>query len=371
MSGRKRSAECIPGADKAGSSGIVIRNNSDFPLLWNNFLTVNRMPVYYSLEWLDFCKTNLKDNFVKDCTFLISDKADVAAIAPFIIEKGVYGPQASIKGGFLLRSPAFSMRLSEKIKKDAQKIVFAEIDKIASREGILLHKALIDPMHALDQTSPYNYLSEYGYYDRSILTNIIDLSLTEQGLWSNLRKSYKPLIKREKKRCELKILIADDCPDSLFDEFENLYFLASGKTVYTKTEWGMLRDLIKKDKGMLIIAGLNGKIIGGSYFNHSGQKAYYSLSANHPDFEKDFFISHLLIWRAIEYYLGRKFSWLELGWQFYREQFFDRPSEKEINISYFKRGFGGRSFPLYRGIKFFNEDIKEKYIKNCLENKHV
>ena len=54
--------------------------------------------------------------------------------------------------------------------------------------------------------------------------------------------------------------------------------------------------------------------------------------------------------------------------QYFGPQMFEHPSVKEINISKFKRGFGGAMRPLYRGIKFYDEDLLKVEIQEAANN---
>jgi len=51
---------------------------------------------------------------------------------------------------------------------------------------------------------------------------------------------------------------------------------------------------------------------------------------------------------------------IEIGHQQLGPQIFDSPSEKEINLSFFKRGFGGNIKTLYRGIKYYDHNYMKK-----------
>ena len=75
---------------------------------------------------------------------------------------------------------------------------------------------------------------------------------------------------------------------------------------------------------------------------------------------------HAIIWQAIKYFKENNYKYFELGWQYYGNQLLDYPSEKVKMISYFKRGFGGSSYPLYRGIKYYDKSLlKLDILKNA------
>lgn len=363
----------IPDSDishnaRSGDLKIISKGHKSFASLWGEFSDTNKIPISCSLAWLDFCKKILRVNLIKDLSFVVSEGNEPLSIVPLIMEKGPYGKQFSVKDGYLLKAPVFAPNMPNRSKKKIEKTVFSHIEESARKEGVCLHRALIDPMFIIDDIRHYNYLLKFDYLDSSILTGIIDLQMPKDAVWANLRKSYRPLINREMKKYEGLTLDSQSISIESFSEFKKLYLLASDRQVYDDSEWGMLYEMIKEDQGMLALARLNNETIGACLFNHLNGKAYYSFSANHPLYEKKYFISHLLIWKAIEYYLERNFKFLELGWQFYRGQLLGNPSDKEINISHFKNGFGGFSFPLYRGIRFFDDEVGEKWLKTHLKS---
>ena len=359
MFSRKRSDSII---SRSTEIRVISGDDGTFESLWNEFCSANKAPVSYSFKWLDFCKKILRENFIKDLSFLVAEGGKALSIVPLIMEKGSFGKQFSVRNGYLLRAPVFASGIANRLKKKIEKTIFMQIEELAEKEDVCLHRTLIDPLCIIDDNRHYNYLLKFNYLNTSILTSIIDLQIPRDILWANLRKSYKPLINGEMKKYETVILDSGNISEESFSEFKELYRLASGRHVYNDSEWSVLYGMIKADEGMLILAKLDKKAIGGCYFNHLYGKAYYSFSANHPQCEKKYFIGHLVIWRAVEYYMEKNFKFLELGWQFYRGQLLEEPTDKEVDITSFKNGFGGFSFPLYRGIRFFNNEVRKKWL---------
>ena len=110
----------------------------------------------------------------------------------------------------------------------------------------------------------------------------------------------------------------------------------------------------------------NSQYVAFSYFFHLNNYASYGSSADDPGYISEIPLEHTLIWSAIEYYKNRNFHGLDMGRQQFSQQIFDQPSEKELNISFFKRGFGGDIFTQYRGIKYHRADFMKEEIKNML-----
>jgi hypothetical protein len=345
---------------------IITKEKSDFIILWDDFCARNEVSVFSSYLWIDFCVQILREKFLKDLSFMVMNDKSVVAIVPMLMEVGMYGKQFSVRNGYMLRAPTISIETEEDARNEIEKKIFSHIVEIALVENVRLYMTLIDPLSVIMQSSGYNFLLKHNFIDGSLLTTIVDLRMPVEKLFGRLRKSFKPLINRELKSCEVITVDHKNADRILFEHFPRLYYLASGRDVYTPLEWASLLKMIERDFGMLILIRLKNEIIGGSYFNHSGGKAYYSFSANDPAYETSNYIGHVAIWKAMEYYAQRGLGWLELGWQFFGPQLLENPSEKEISISFFKRGFGGTYFPVYRGIKFFDAETRKKFIENNL-----
>jgi len=58
----------------------------------------------------------------------------------------------------------------------------------------------------------------------------------------------------------------------------------------------------------------------------------------------------------------------EIGWQNYGHTMSDAPSIKEINISKFKRGFGGFTVPLFRGEKYYDKKFFQEVYQKRINN---
>ena len=69
----------------------------------------------------------------------------------------------------------------------------------------------------------------------------------------------------------------------------------------------------------------------------------------------------------MEYYRDRGFDYMELGHQQFGSQVFDHPSQKDMTISLFKRGFGGTTFPLFRGIKYYDNGLLGRELRKNVE----
>lgn len=344
---------------------IIKFGEPGFSDLWNRYQQTEITNVFYSLPYLNFLE-KITAAFVENVSLLLVQESQPVALAPLIVEQGASGNQFSVRSQYLLPAPLFSSRLSDADSRAAEQALFHHLAELAAEKNIVLHQTVIDPLVEIQKERSFNYLLLHGYQDQSMLTRIIDLRASPSVLWSGVRKSVRSLINAGSKYLQTEIVDYQQCSRKQLSEFAALYRLAAGREVYSQAAWDILYEMIANDEAMLALVSKDGQCLGGGYFHHGKIGAYYSLGANHPDYEKDFPISHFCIWKTIEYYRGRGLRWFEIGWQYYPGN--PEATAKEISISFFKRAFGGRDYPLFRGLKFFYNDVHQQYLNNLIQH---
>lgn len=155
------------------------------------------------------------------------------------------------------------------------------------------------------------WLMSHGYIVEPNYVCIVDL---REIRWGDIRKSYQNLINREIHDCRL----ADD----IFN-YKRLHSDLSGRSTRNHQSWKVQQKMIESMEGFLVE-----KDDGGVFVMHNDDWAYYASGKCRGN-------SHALMWKAILECRERGIRWLEMG----EQTFFS--NEKLINISNFKRGFGG------------------------------
>jgi hypothetical protein len=306
-----------------------------------------------------------EDRFIKDLSFVLIGPGDLPlAICPLYVEDYDGLRRFSYRGEFLqtLRTPLINMGLMKKQRKTIEKELYKKIDELAVEYKIRKCNFLIDPLCAIYEDEHYNHLTPHGYIDNSIATQIINLKKSREELWLELRKSYKALINTAEKTFEIIVM---DFKNPEFEEHEKyraLHFKAAGRVTRPIETFNLQFAMLKNDEAMLIGIKYKGQYVGLSYFIHLNRTAYYASEADDPDIEIPLTCGPLMQWKAIEYYKARGFDYMELDIQQYGSQVFDHPTQKEISISIFKRGFGGKTFPLFRGIRYYDKKLLEKEV---------
>lgn len=169
------------------------------------------------------------------------------------------------------------------------------------------------------------------------LTSILDLTLTEQELYENLRKSTRYDI-RKAQRAKVKIIHTDEI-DS-FEHFEKLYRDA---TIRNKWSGQALRDIklefeIFSKLGMarLFLAEYKKSFISASIFLFYRQQSYYLHSGSSTKY-RSMPESSLLQWEAIKY--AKQLGMVKHNlWGVSPEE---KTTHPWYNLSLFKRGFRG------------------------------
>ena len=130
-----------------------------------------------------------------------------------------------------------------------------------------------------------------------------------------------------------------------------------------------MKTHMRDGEGFMAVAYYKGVAVSFSYFFIYKNNSYYGSAVTLND-APDLPIAHLLQWKSILYMKERGIKFYEIGWQVFWENFSDFSSPKEVNISKFKRGFGGDTYPLYMSEKYYNKDLFLKVWKERVERVH-
>lgn len=288
----------------------------------------------------------------ENLSFYIEDgNHEIIAIIPLIRHKKQF-----IFSGTYAPAPALRNGLSNKLSKKLLSQIFSEIDRLAEINEIENCLISLTPLAKNNSKKfNYNYLMKYGFENISLNTQIIDLNKDEKILWGDIKKSHRYEIKNGESKFKFSIALPNSKNDKLFYEFKNLHFLSAGRMTRSELTWELQKSWIENGNGILINAYLDDVPVGGIYTILYKNGGYYGFSANHPDYDQKFSISHSIQWEIIKWLKFNRFRYYDLGIQFFSEQPYSHPTPKEIDISLFKRHFGGYTTSFYIGIKRFKK----------------
>ena len=202
-----------------------------------------------------------------------------------------------------------------------------------------------------------------GYIDISLNTQVIDLSQLLEAIHGAMRKGHDYDIDRGLKDMNVSVYDKDSITEVIFNQYCALHHMDAGRMTRSQVTFDMQYDWIKEGQTILLRALFEKDVVGFSYIFTYKNKAYYGSACSDPEYP-ELPISHVLNWKTIEWLKEHGFEYYEIGWQHYTPLPHDFPSKKETAISFFKRGFGGTTVPLFRGEKYYNS---EYYLKVNLE----
>ncbi len=348
---------------------------------WDDFcLNSSSAWFRHSSDAMRFCLS--LNNASENLSFGIIEAGKLAAAVP-LIKQPISGEGDIFEfamGGDPVPFPALRSDLSESKSAKLLKSAFERIDALAREKSVMYAKFFSDPLADDSEYGPgkFNQLLKSGFGDVSLTTNIVDLSLPEEQLFKNIRDGYQYDIRSAGKTgLSIDFFDKNNISDRIFKIYKDIYFSAAGKEVGTRERWDATYGLIKAGAAVLALEkDSSGKFASGVIFFVYKQSAYYAFGATAADFKEMNGISHFLQWGIIKYLKSNNFRQYELGCNFYPIISDEVRTPKEISISFFKSGFGGRIKPLFRGEKFYDAEymkkrrdhLTEKYVENHMKS---
>ena len=326
---------------------------------WKEFLKSNIVSFNYLIERIDYLLINAQ-NVINDYSFVVIKNNKCIGICFLPIEENGNYLSISIANNYIITP------VSENNK--VEKFIFEKIDEISKEHNIKQIKFFLDPL-IMVYKQKFNILLKYGFLDTSATDCLVDLRKSKEELWRNLRKRYKSMINKVLKddNFEIFIMNKDNSNYEIHEYYRELHHKCSGKITRRKETFDKQFDMLKNGYATLIGLKYKGKFIGMQYFFHYQKTVIYASGVDDPEYtEKKFNIYHPILWSAQIYFKEREFEFLEYSQPcgYYKVQGFDDYlDEKQLNISYFKRGMGADMITLYRGVKYYDKNLFDKELE--------
>ncbi|QQG46239.1 MAG: GNAT family N-acetyltransferase [Candidatus Niyogibacteria bacterium] len=325
---------------------------------WDDFcLESDDAWFWHTFGWLKYTLDYKPEYKPRSLSFFMEEGGRIIAISPLILEERGSVKEFSYGGGWG-PIPALANDLTKNEREKITKAVFEEIDRKAKEEGVKLAKFRFSTLNkSFIETGEqkFNHLMKFGYFGEMLNTQVIDLSRSLDVLRGALRHGHDSDISRAEKSLKAEVYDSETITGPVFEEYVKLHHKASGRSTRPRSTFDMMHKWIENKNAFLVGVKKDGKFAGFSYFFSFKNNVYYGSSCNDPDVEK-MPIGHLIQWTAIRWMREKNFGFYEIGWQQYGNTLFDFPSEKEIDIARFKRGFGGETYPLFIGEKYYDKD---------------
>lgn len=317
----------------------------------------------YTGQFLRYMRTYTR-TMVEDLSFVCRQGGRWAGVAPLFLEKDADGRLQFSYSGDFGRAPLCGG------SPDIEKEIFARIDELALEKKASRSMMMVEPVTWVSGEQKYNRLQRYGYFEASVSSNLIDLDQSEERIFQRMRHGHESLIRRRQGDYEVHAMDHTNPDFGLYEQYRLLHHKDAGRVTRPLETFRQQFEMIEKDNAALIGLRHHGDWVAFAYFYQGARSAYYGSGAQDPDFAqnvKNSGLFHCLLMEGIRYYRKRGFAWLETGWQPFGPQPWDRPSDKEIAIAHFKRGFGGINVPLFRGVKYYDPEALEKDMRQFVD----
>ena len=233
-------------------------------------------------------------------------------------------------------------------KRQAELIVQAHFISLLQGGGV------VDFQEFSSETSIISKaLLSMGVSPRVFFEQVIRLTANTTML-SNMRKVFRQNINWGAHNLECKIIDKDCVTEAYFQRFEEFHIAVSGRRTRSHDSWVEQMRLVQTGENFLVVSHLNETLVGMSLFAASGKRAYYSVGV----YERELFhfpLSHYPIWLGILHSRDMGCVEFSMGESVYNNvinSLGHLSTEKECNISHFKRGFGGE---IRSSLRFYGD----------------
>jgi hypothetical protein len=336
----------------------IVRANQLENGRWDDFCRKSEGAWFWHSEsWRDYTLAYRPDLESRSLAFAAVAGDEVVGINPLMIEEreGAGGRYRELSfGGDSCWAPAIAgVRAS---RMAAWRLVLDEVDAIAAAEGAARVSLRLSPLVPGFSDQAIEMLAattRQGYLDVSLSTQVIDLEQPAEELRRQMSKGHRADITRGLRTMTWEAVDSGNLTPDAFSEYQQMHALAAGRVTRPAVTFEMMRDWIGRGWGALLRACAGTRAVGFTYLLLFGDGAYYASAANDPDFAREP-VGHVLQAAAIEWLKGRGFRRYEVGVQQFGPLPHNLASEKDVNISRFKRGFGGTLMPLLVREKFYD-----------------
>jgi hypothetical protein len=298
-----------------------------------------------------------KSKEIKNFSFILYNKNnEPLAIVPLYIENINLKHQISAGEG-AISSPLFNSHLEQKEIINIYEYILNYIDELSLEYKCILARFQIPSLNMEN----INYYKLFGYSEQILspdwyiykcdFSYIISLkNKAISDIRSNIRNSFKSLINKTKKSTNLIVLDKDNLDREIFDKYVDTHYEIKGNN---RTKEAFEEDYKAVCSGLqvILISEYENTFIGVVVLYTFNKKAIYNSSMQRYDFDK-IYPNHFLMWESIEYLHKNKYEYFLNGEQVVESSFYE-VSQKEKNLSYFKKAWGAELYPWIKAQKVY------------------
>lgn len=350
----------------------IIPLTADLHKDWDKFcLESDEAWFWHTTGWLEYTLRLRPEFRSQPESFLVMNNGTPVAICPLILNTIPEGGEEynafsfDRSGGMI---PVLRNDLASRQRETVLKMIFKHIDDLAVEHDVKICLLRFSPLvPAFRQQNQYNYLMKFGFLNTSLNTQLLDLTDDLSQINKNVRKGHKYDIHRGEKAFEVNVYDKNTVTKEIFDQYRILHHKTAGRVTRPLITFEMMYHWILEGKAILCGASYQEKYVAFDLVNIYKDGAFYSSASDDPDVETDVPTSHVLQWKVINWLKENGFRTYEIGLQQFGTQPYDFPSEKDKTISFFKRGFGGFTAPVFSGEKFYSKELLVRILSSRAE----
>jgi hypothetical protein len=320
----------------------VIKADSDeFSFFWcqlyGNCVLPN--PLYQSTN-LEYYKITSKLKFVEDKSFVVVEQKSALLGLRMMLSK--------VKDGYSLSVHDLPIYFIE--RKDAnyswlhgsRKLMRAEFDDILN-VGKVKTVHYNDRVICGEQSYLTNYLITKGAVFETDFVRVIDLAKEVEDLRREINKSFKSQISWGRNNLDIIVKSKNSIKEGDVEAFRSLHIKAAGRETRSVDSWDKQYSMVMEDEGFLVMGYWDGSLVSAALFSCNKTYCYYGVSASNRELFK-WPISHGILWEGVLEAKRRGCSYFEAGEVLYENHNGRKVSNKELGITTFKKGFGGKTY---------------------------
>ena len=313
-------------------------------------------------RWIDWIIERSGDDVVADASFVVMQGSEAVAICPLLIERGPDGPRFAFNGG-PVAAPAIRNAIGRAGRQEILEFYVDTCANVAATHDVRYGAVKVPSLCRayLGSVAPFVHpLRRFGYFDLPYLTQVLDLSVDEDALWSRVRKGHKADIKTARRDLTARVWHRDGLTAQTFAAYRETHARDAGRVTRSMRTFDLMEGWVRDGHAALVEAvTLDGRAAAFALLLLDKDGAYYGSGCKEPDLAT-LPSSHLVQWTAITWLKAQGVRYYDIGLQQFGPQWFEVPSAKDVSIAAFKRGFGGETVPLPTVERFYSADLLEE-----------
>lgn len=230
-----------------------------------------------------------------------------------------------------------------KAQAGAKKVMLKEFKRLCTELAITQVHYQVVSAHLDDFAE---FLLTQGYGAEPALRLVLDLTVSEETLWQQLRDVYRSNIRWGQQHLHYQIIDQHNASSGCLEAMRLFHIQVAGKETRSAQTWRIQEQMLAQGEAFALMGyEQTQQLVSTGFFSIDARSCYYGVGV-YDRSRFDVPLSHDLVWRGMLHAKAQGCVVFEFGEIAFAGQARHGalPSDKEVSIGHFKRGFGGRLF---------------------------